>query len=239
MIISKSLEEIITKLKQGKVICFKTDTIWGFSADGTNLNAMQHLCDIKQRDINRPVIFLIKKGQDLTKIVKNVPPQAEKLISQFWCGPLTLIFEARDDFFLPYKNNRTISLRMPNDPLTQQILNKFDMPLPSTSVNIEGNPALNSFEEITSAFSSEDFYILSPSASLNLNQNGLLTKNLQTENMQTKNLQANNTEETISQTIVLNKNVSSTIVSCVNNKIEILREGSISKQQIEDCLKQK
>lgn len=213
MIISDSIEEIVNYIKQGKVVCFKTDTIWGLSADGTNLNAMQNLCDIKHRDINKPVIFLIKKGQDLTKLVKNVPPQAEKLINNFWCGPLTLIFEARDDLFLPYKNNRTISLRMPNDNLTQQILNKLDMPLPSTSVNVEGDPSLNSFEEITSAFNSQDFCILSPKANLILAN----SKSFKTQ------------DET--------KNISSTIVRCVNNKIEILREGSISKQQIENCLK--
>lgn len=198
MIISNDVDDFVTQIENGNVVCFKTDTIWGFSANSKNIKAIQKLYEIKHRNLDKPFIFLIKKGQDLTELVKTIPPQAQMLIDKFWCGPLTIIFEAKEnlDILKPYKNNKTIALRMPQDELTQQILNKLDSPLPSTSVNIEGQKSLNSFYEIKEMFSEQNFCILE-----------------NTSNNQTKN-------------------ISSTIVSFASGNLEILREGTITKEQI-------
>lgn len=206
MIINNNIPEFITNINNGKVVCFKTDTIWGFSADSGNKEAIENLYKIKNRNLDKPFIFLIKKNENLENIVKNISPNAQKLINTFWPGPLTLIFEAKENlsFLTPYKNTKTIALRMPNNELCQNILQQIPYPLPSTSVNSEGQPSLNSFEDITSSFSSKDFCILN----LKLDCNSSVSDN-----------------------------ISSTIVDCTNNKIEILREGGITKKQIEEAIK--
>lgn len=208
MIISNNLNDFINKLNNGNIVCFKTDTIWGFSANSNNTNAIENLYRIKQRNLDKPFIFLIKKDEDISKYVKDVPAEAKKLINKFWSGPLTIIFQARENLPLlsPYKKNKTIALRMPQDELTQQILSKINYPIPSTSVNIEGKPSLNTFEEISKEFKDEDFFIL------NVDNN---------QNTNTQNF---------------NKNLSSTIVSFATGKLEIIREGAISKEKILSAL---
>lgn len=201
MIISSNTNEIANALNKNQVVCFKTDTIWGLSANPTNKEAIKNLYTFKQRNVDKPFIFLIKKDEDLSKIVKSISPTEQKLINTFWPGPLTIIFKAKNnlDILSHYTQKQTIALRMPNDSLCQELLAKINYPLPSTSVNIEGQPFLNSFEEITKTFKDNDFVIYK--------------------------LENNNTK------------VSSTIVCCEGEKVNVLREGSITKNQIENCLK--
>ena len=89
---------------------------------------------------------------------------------------------------------------MPKDELCQELLQKIDYPLPSTSVNLEGQPSLNSIEKIQETFKNENIY--------------LLNKNTKKD-----------------------RNISSTIIICENEKVNVLREGSISKQDILNVLK--
>ena len=201
MIISSNTNEIANALNKNQVVCFKTDTIWGLSANPTNKEAIKNLYTFKQRNVDKPFIFLIKKDEDLSKIVKSISPTEQKLINTFWPGPLTIIFKAKNnlDILSHYTQKQTIALRMPNDSLCQELLAKINYPLPSTSVNIERQPFLNSFEEITKTFKDNDFVIYK--------------------------LENNNTK------------VSSTIVCCEGEKVNVLREGSITKNQIENCLK--
>ena len=201
MIISSNTNEIADALNKNQAVCFKTDTIWGLSANPTNKEAVKNLYTFKQRNVDKPFIFLIKKDEDLSKIVESISPTEQKLINTFWPGPLTIIFKAKNnlDILSHYTQKQTIALRMPNDSLCQELLAKINYPLPSTSVNIEGQPFLNSFEEITKTFKDNDFVIYK--------------------------LENNNTK------------VSSTIVCCEGEKVNVLREGSITKNQIENCLK--
>ncbi|MBQ9792328.1 MAG: threonylcarbamoyl-AMP synthase [Clostridia bacterium] len=202
MITKDNLKDIINQLNNNQVICFKTDTIWGLSANPNSSKAIQKLYTIKHRNLDKPFIFLISKNQNLNDLVESVSATEQKLIDNFWPGPLTIIFKAKKDLSLlkNYRENKTIALRMPDDEICQNLLQNIDYPLPSTSVNIEGQPSLNDSEKIIETFTDEDIY--------------LLTKTTQ-----------NNTN-----------NVSSTIVICEGNNVNILREGSISKTDILKCL---
>ena len=197
MIINKNIQQLTENVKNGKIICFKTDTIWGLSANPNNKECIQNLYKLKQRELDKPFIFLISKNQNLNKLVESISSLEQKLIDNFWPGPLTIIFKAKEN--LPilshYNNQKTIALRMPDDPLTQHILSGLDFPLPSTSVNLQNKPPLNDFNEIYSNFNNTNINILKDFTNFS-------------------------------------QNASSTIVSVENNKINILREGQISKEKI-------
>lgn len=162
MIINENIQQLTENVKNGKIICFKTDTIWGLSVNPNSKESIQNLYNIKQRELDKPFIFLISKNQDLKKFVKDVSSLEQKLIDNFWPGPLTIIFKAKEN--LPilqhYKNQTTIALRMPNDSLTQQILKKLDFPLPSTSVNLQNEQPLNTFNDIYNKFKDSNINIL-------------------------------------------------------------------------------
>ena len=202
MITKNKTDEIINQLNQNQVVCFKTDTIWGLSANPKSSTAIKNLYTIKQRNLDKPFIFLISENQDLNCLVESLNTTEQKLISHFWPGPLTIIFKAKEnlDILQNYTQKQTIALRMPKDKLCQELLQKIDYPLPSTSVNIEGKPSLNSIEEIQETFENENIY--------------LLNKNTKKD-----------------------RNISSTIIICENEKVNVLREGSISKQDILNVLK--
>lgn len=197
MIINKNINDLVSNLNNGKTICFKTDTIWGLSANPLKKESIENLYKLKQRQLDKPFIFLIKKTQDLNSLVQFTSPLEKKLIQNFWPGPLTIIFKAKDN--LPilnhYKNKDTIALRMPADTLTQNILNCLGYPLPSTSVNLQNEQPLNNLDEICSQFKNYDIC-------------------------------------TLQQFTNINDNISSTIVSVINNKINIIREGQIKKEKI-------
>ena len=178
MIIKNDIEKLTTFINLGKVACFKTDTIWGLSANPLNKTSLQALYSLKQRQIDKPFIFLISKNFNLKQVVKNISPLEQKLINNFWPGPLTIIFEAKEN--LPilsyYQNKQTIALRMPDDNTTQNILSKLNYPLPSTSVNLENNPPLNSFEEIYNNFYNENIVLFNSNEKTNENISSTIVK---------------------------------------------------------------
>lgn len=178
MIIKNDIEKLTNLINEGKVACFKTDTIWGLSANPLNKNSIQALYSLKQRQIDKPFIFLISKDFNLKSIVKNISPLEQKLIDSFWPGPLTIIFEAKENIAILncYQNKQTIGLRMPNDNTTQQILSKLNFPLPSTSVNLENTPPLNSFEDIFNNFYNNNFVLFDTNENCNMNVSSTIVK---------------------------------------------------------------
>lgn len=162
MITKNTIEELVEELNKENVVCFKTDTIWGLSANPKSSKAVQKLYTIKQRNLDKPFIFLISKKQNLNELVDNISQTEQKLINAFWPGPLTIIFKAKEnlDILQNYTQKQTIALRMPKDELCQELLQKIDYPLPSTSVNLEGQPALNNEQEINKNFANKNIYLL-------------------------------------------------------------------------------
>ena len=178
MIINNNIDDLINQVDSGNIICFKTDTIWGFSAKPTDKKSVENLYKIKNRNPDKPFIFLIKKEQDLNELVEDLNETEKKLISTFWPGPLTIIFNAKKDLEIlkPYQENKTIALRMPEDETCQNILSKLDYPLPSTSVNYEGQEPLNSFDEIVKEFKNKNFAILKTTSKNNKKTSSTIVK---------------------------------------------------------------
>ena len=146
------ISQTVQCLKEGKVICFKTDTIYGFSCDATNEEACKRILEIKGRD-GKPMILLAKNKEVVLKYVQNVSPKAKLIMSQFWPGALTMILPAKDGFSqFVTAGKTTLGFRVPNDDLCQRILSKLNVPIVSTSANISGQPILNSATEILQTF---------------------------------------------------------------------------------------
>lgn len=156
----KNIELAVNALKNGETIAFKTDTIFGLSCIATDKKACQKLLKIKGRE-GKPLIILLGQNMDLKKYVKDFPLKMQEVISYFWPGPLTIIFESGYTFCDEITCGKsTIAIRVPNDRLTQQILNKIDEPIVSTSANLSGEKPLNNEEEILNVFNGKIPYII-------------------------------------------------------------------------------
>ena len=129
-IISDHAEGISKKaakaLKDGQLVAFPTETVYGLGADATNKKAVSRIYSVKGRPISHPLIVHIGSQNDLIQWAIDVPDYAWELAKEFWPGPLTLILNRSSiakDFITG--NQDTIGVRVPNHPIIQSILCEF------------------------------------------------------------------------------------------------------------------
>jgi len=130
----------ISILKNGGVIAYPTDTVYGLGADATNAEAVMRVRTIKQREDDKPILALVADLAMLEEYAE-LTPLARKLAEQFLPGPLSLLLTARDDRLAPVAGKeRVVGFRMPNHPLCRELATGLGRPLTSTSLNKAGEP---------------------------------------------------------------------------------------------------
>ena len=138
-----------TILKQGGLILYPTDTVWGIGCDALNAEAVSKIFKLKQRSDSKALICLVADDRMLKKYVKEIPEAAYSIIDVSE-EPITIIYDNPQN--LAYNlmaEDNTIAIRIPNDDFCLQLLRKFNGAIVSTSANISSYPTPNSFKEIT------------------------------------------------------------------------------------------
>src|SRR3954447_4803737 len=90
-----SYQRAVDILKDGGVVAFPTETVYGLGALATDANAVQRIFEAKGRPSDNPLIVHIGNKEDVDKYAIEVPESAERLMEAFWPGPLTLIFHKK------------------------------------------------------------------------------------------------------------------------------------------------
>ena len=141
------LKQAVELLKDGGVVAFPTDTVYGVGVDPLQPQAVRKLYRIKGRPDNKPIAILVGSIEDVELVAQTPSKTFSRLVDRFWPGGLTLILEARD---LPPEitaAGSTVGVRMPNHPLTLELLREFGGPIATTSANISGeDPAISASE---------------------------------------------------------------------------------------------
>lgn len=151
---------------RGKVIVFPTDSVYGIGALVDDYEGQQKIYQIKHRVELKPLAILVANIDDIYPYVKAVTEDALKIMAQYWPGELTLIFEKAAHVPSALTMNLpTIGFRMPNSIVTLNILRHFG-PLATTSINISGQPPLNSVEEIEAQFGDQIDYLITDKVTL-------------------------------------------------------------------------
>jgi L-threonylcarbamoyladenylate synthase len=132
-------------LLSGKIVAFPTETVYGLGVCADNNVAIDNLYRVKQRPRDKKLSIMIAKSEEVTKYVKHIPPIAEKLISAFWPGPLTIILDLDD--------NSTVGLRNPDNRVIRDLINAVEIPIASTSANISGRPSAIDAQQVINNFS--------------------------------------------------------------------------------------
>ena len=131
-----NLLEAIAKLKNGEVVAIPTETVYGLAADATNDAALRQIYAIKQRPMDNPLIVHIGNLNQVNEWAAEFSPLAQKLAAAFWPGPFTLVLKAKDSVSnIVRANLPTVALRVPNHPLTLQLLNDSGLALAAPSAN--------------------------------------------------------------------------------------------------------
>lgn len=143
------LIQAATCIKNGGLIAYPTETVYGLGGDPFNQQALIRLFRAKGRDADKAIIVLIRGLQDLHQIASEIPSIAEPIINTFWPGPLTLIFKAQSHLPPELLGGRdTIAVRHSSAPIAQELLDHIEGPLTSTSANRSGSPSALSAQEV-------------------------------------------------------------------------------------------
>ena len=143
------LDEIIKAYKDGEVIAFPTETVYGLGANIYNDKAIEKIYRAKNRPTDNPLIAHIGNMEQLYKLVEGVPEKAKILIEAFWPGPLTIIFKKSKEISkVATAGLETIGVRMPDHPVIETILVKGDLILVAPSANISGSPSPTTMKHV-------------------------------------------------------------------------------------------
>lgn len=139
---------VIDALKNGKVILYPTDTIWGLGCDATNEEACMRILEIKERPTNKSFIILVDSFQMLERYIPDFPAVCYDLVD-YAEKPLTIIYpNAKGLASSVVAEDGSVGIRITKDPICLQLIRSIKKPLVSTSANISGETFPTTYSEI-------------------------------------------------------------------------------------------
>lgn len=123
-------------LKNGQLVAFPTETVFGLGAAVTQLNAVQDIFKAKGRPSDHPLIAHVAPGTDLSGWVAQVTPSMQKLMDAFWPGPLTLVVPKGERMPLEVTGGQhSVGIRCPSHPVAIELLKATGVPVAAPSAN--------------------------------------------------------------------------------------------------------
>jgi len=139
----RAIQQAAELLREGEVVAFPTETVYGLGADATNSEAVQKIFKAKGRPQDNPLIVHIALEDQLNKVVKGcLNETSRKLIKAFWPGPLTIIAEKGG--LIPPQTTAgldSVAIRMPAHPVARAIIMEAGCPVAAPSANLSGTPS--------------------------------------------------------------------------------------------------
>ncbi len=140
-------------IRQGGIIAYPTETVYGLGVDPFNSDAMKKVFDLKGRPAEKSLILLVRGEADLSLLTDEIPEKARILITAFWPGALTLVLRASKKIPAPLLGSgNTIAVRVSSHPVAKILTDLLRGPITSTSANRSGQPSTKSAEEASSIF---------------------------------------------------------------------------------------
>lgn len=136
------LEEAGRILREGGLVAFPTETVYGLGGDALNRESSRKIYEAKGRPSDNPLIVHINKWEDIYPIVSRVSPEAEKIAKAFWPGPLTMILPKAD--MVPLETTgglHTVAVRMPSHKVAQKLITYAGGYVAAPSANSSGKPS--------------------------------------------------------------------------------------------------
>ena len=136
-------------LKQGGLVAFPTETVYGLGGDGLNASSSEKIYAAKGRPSDNPLIIHIADMESLEGIVTQVPEEARKLANAYWPGPLTMIFQK--NYRVPYETTgglESVAVRMPSHPVARALIAAGGGYIAAPSANTSGRPSPTRAEHV-------------------------------------------------------------------------------------------
>ncbi len=141
-------------IREGKLVAFPTETVYGLGADALNEKAVKKIFQAKGRPPDNPLIVHIANFEQLYDLASSIPKEAEILAKKFWPGPLTFVLPKKDSVPLITTGGLdTVAVRMPANEIALSLIKLSERPIAAPSANISGKPSPTSAEHVI-----DDFY---------------------------------------------------------------------------------
>jgi L-threonylcarbamoyladenylate synthase len=149
------IEEAVKFLRAGKVIVYPTDTLYGLGCDALNEAAVQKINAIKKRKDKKPLSVMVRDVQEVKKYA-FLSAKHEKVLSEMLPGAFTFILPGVKKIPAIVTGGGTnIGIRIPDHPITRLLSERFENPIVTTSVNLEGEDPLNDPFKIVDKFKTQ------------------------------------------------------------------------------------
>lgn len=147
----QDLQQALCVLREGGVILYPTDTVWGIGCDATNADAVARVYEIKKRVDSKAMLVLLDGAGKLQGYVENVPETAWMLLEATeGQRPMTIIYpKAKNLAPNLLAKDGSVGIRITSEPFTKALCEQLRHPIVSTSANISGEPAAKTFNEIS------------------------------------------------------------------------------------------
>jgi L-threonylcarbamoyladenylate synthase len=153
-------QDALASLKAGGVILYPSDTIWGIGCDVRQDTAIEKIWQIKQRPVEKGLIVLISKIEQLSEYVEEVPEIAWDLV-EFAEDPLTVIYPKGKNVSTHLLGpDGSIAIRLVKDEFCKGLVYRYQRAIVSTSANISGSPSPINFASISAEIKDQVDYIL-------------------------------------------------------------------------------
>ena len=136
-------------IKEGGIILYPTDTVWGIGCDATNAEAVAKIYKLKQRAETQSMIVLMNGEKMMYNVFKEIPEVAWQIMDLSE-NPTTLVLDGpRNVAHNLIAPDKTLGIRIVKEPFCFKLLERMKKPIVSTSANISGQPTPKSFKEIS------------------------------------------------------------------------------------------
>ena len=138
----KSIEEAANIIKNGGLVAFPTETVYGLGANGLDEDAVSKIFKAKGRPQDNPLILHVHSMEQIRDLVIEIPEIAIKVMEEFWPGPLTILFKRSNKVpDIITAGLDTVALRMPKNDIALGIIKASNCPIAAPSANISGRPS--------------------------------------------------------------------------------------------------
>lgn len=158
----KAVDKCIEVLREGGLILYPTDTVWGIGCDATNEEAVQKIYALKRSEDKKSMLCLMRDADMIVRYVNKAPGIAFEVMA-LSDKPLTAILPGAvgvAESLIP--ETQTLGVRIPQHDFCQALLRKFGKPIVSTSANISGEPAAKRLKEVAQEIINGVDYVVNP-----------------------------------------------------------------------------
>ena len=159
--IGTDIDKAATLLKAGKLVAIPTETVYGLAGNAFNEDSVLNIFETKERPHFDPLIVHSSSAQWVKEHVEEVPHLAQKLMNEFWPGPLTLVLPKKS--IIPdivTSGLDSVAVRIPSHPMELELIQKLDFPLAAPSANPFGYVSPTTAQHVNDQLGDKIDYIL-------------------------------------------------------------------------------